>query len=151
MTFKITNALRYISIIVLTIVFFISYAGLPEKVLLFIDESGNPIQYVLKNYFFYGTLTILIITNALLYILAIILNKSIINLSQLIANYLLSLSIIINVFFSVALTFLGILNGQENFDYSSFAPFIYFSQGLFVVWLLAFIYSLIRSKKNCLK
>ena len=148
MTLKITNALRIISIIILVVVFFISYAGLPEQVLVFLDGEGNPAQYLAKNYFFYGTLTTLILSNTLLYVLAIILGKSTNDLNQIIANHLMTLSIVINIFFSVSLTFIGILNGQENFDYSTFAPFIYLSQGLFVVWILVFIISLVRSKKT---
>jgi len=148
MTLKITNALRVISIIILVVVFFISYAGLPEQVLAFIDSKGNPAQYFSKNYFFYGTLTILILSNTLMYVLAIMLGKSTNHINQVIAIHMMTMSVVINIFFSVALTFIAILNGQENFDYASFAPFIYLSQGLFVIWVLVFIISLIRSKKT---
>ena len=148
MTLKITNALRIISIIILVVVFFISYAGLPEQVLVFLDGEGTPSHYFDKNYFFYGTLTLLILSNTLVYMLAIMLAKSTNYLNKVAANHMMILSIIMNVFFSVALTFIGILNGQENFDYTTFAPFIYLSQGLFVSWLLVFIISLVRSKKT---
>ncbi len=148
MTLKISNALRIISIIILVFVFFIAYAGLPEQVLIFLDGEGNPTQYLDKNYFFYATLAVLTVSNTLIYVLAIMLGKSTVTLNQIIATHLMTLAIVINVFFSVALTFIGILNGQENFDYSSFAPFIYLSQGLFVIWLGIFIFSIFRSKKS---
>lgn len=148
MTLRVTNALRIISIIVLGFVFFIAYAGLPEQVLVLLNKGGNPTQYIGKNYFFYGTLALLIITNLLFYVLGYILRKSVSNQAQTSGKFIFSLSIIINVFFSVALTFLAILNGQENFDYDSFAPFIYLSIGLFVVWLVAFMTSLVKSKKT---
>ncbi len=152
MTFKVTNALRIISIIVLVVVFFLAYAGLPDQVLVIIDNVGEPVTYLSKNYFFYGTLTALIITNTLLYVVAILFHKiktklSALARSQIVAKYFLALAIILNVFFSVELSFIGILNGQENFDYTNFSPFFFLSGGLFVVWLLAFVYSLIRSKK----
>lgn len=148
MTSRITNALRIISIIVLAIVFFIAYAGLPEQVLLFVDKSGNPTHYISKNYFFYGSLALLIASNTLFYVLASILKKSENHINQLLSNYMLSLVIIINVFFATSFSFIGILNGQENFDYTSFAPFIYLSFGLFVIWLFAFLFSLIKIKKT---
>lgn len=148
MTFKITNALRIISIIVLIIVFFVSYAGLPEQVLLLLDDQGNPTQYLDRNYYFYGILSLLIISNVLIYILAIMLNKSTKSTAQIMSNYIMLLPVFVNIFFSVSLTFVGILNGQENFDYSSFAPFIYLSLSLLGVWALAFLVSLVRSNKS---
>ena len=132
----------------MVVVFFIAYAGLPEQVLIFLDGEGNPTEYLEKNYFFYGTLAVLIVSNTLMYVLAIMLGKSTVAINQVIATHLMTLTIVINVFFSVTLTFIGILNGQENFDYSSFAPFIYLSQGLFVVWLVIFMISVFRSKKT---
>ncbi len=148
MTLRITNAFRVISIIVLVVVFFIAYAGLPEQVLILLDNGGNPTQYIGRSMFFYGTLVLLIITNLLFYVLGNLLRKSTHIQAQTSSNFVFSLAIIINIFFAVALTFLGILNGQENFDYSSFAPFIYLSIGLFVVWLVAFMYSLAKTKKT---
>ncbi len=148
MTIRITNALRIISIIVLVFVFFIAYAGLPDQVLVLLDNEGNPTQYIGRNMFFYGTLSLLIITNLLFYVLGNLLRKSINEQAQKSGKFVFSLAIIINIFLAVALTFLGILNGQENFDYSSFAPFIYFSIGLFAIWLAAFMYSLAKAKKT---
>jgi peptidoglycan biosynthesis protein MviN/MurJ (putative lipid II flippase) len=148
MTFKITNALRIISIIVLVVVFFISYAGLPEQVLVLINDKDAPARYLDKNYYFYGVLVILILTNVLIYILAMLMSKSTKQKAQIMAKYLLTLAIVINIFFSVAQTFIGILNGQENFDYATFAPFMYLSPVLFGVWIVTFIFSLIKSKNN---
>ncbi len=148
MTLRITNALRIISIIVLVFVFFIAYAGLPEQVLVLLDNSGNPTQYIGRNYFFYGTLAILVITNLLFYVLGNMLGKSVSERAKTGGKFTFSLSIIINIFFAVALTFLAILNGQENFDYDSFAPFIYLSIGLFIAWVVAFIASLTKLKKR---
>ena len=148
MTFKILNAIRIISIIVLAVVFFVSYAGLPDQVLLLLDKEGNPTQYLDRDYYFYGALTLLIITNVLMYVLAIMLSKSSKPITLVASNYIMALPITTNIFFSVSLTFLGILNGQENFDYGFFAPFIYLSEGLFVVWIVAFLFSLVSSKKT---
>ncbi len=148
MTFKIINALRIISLIVLTLVFFIAYAGLPEQVLVLLNNDGSPTRYVDKDYFFYGSLLVLLVTNLLFYVLANLLAKSVTKQAAVSSRYILSLSIIVNIFFSVALTFMAILNGQENFDYDSFAPFIYLSLGLFIVWLLAYLFSLAKLKKN---
>ncbi len=148
MTFKISNALRILSIILLVVVFFISYAGLPEQVLVLLDKNSNPVQYFNKHVFFYGTLAFFIITNTLFYILAFLFNKSVSLIAQLVAKYLMLLTIIINIFFCVSITFIAILNGQENFDYSSFAPFIYCSLALFVICALAFIISLLKIKKT---
>jgi len=147
MTIRITNAFRIISIIALVFVFFIAYAGLPEQVLVLLDNEGNPTQYIGRNMFFYGTLSFLIITNLLFYVFGNLLRKSTHIQTQTGVKFIFSLAIIVNIFFAVALTFLGILNGQENFDYSSFAPFIYFSIGLFVAWVVAFMVSLAKAKK----
>lgn len=148
MTFKIVNTVRILSIIALVIVFFISYAGLPEQVLILLDEIGAPVQYVTRDLFFYGSLSFIVLSNALLYVLSAILAASPKKTFQLIANYLVVLTAIINFFFSVSLTFVGILNGRENFNYSNFAPFFYLSEGLFAIWLMAFTYSLATTKKD---
>ncbi len=148
MTFKILNAFRILSIILLVVVFFYSYAGLPEQVLVLLDEKSNPLHYMGKDAFFYSTLVFFIIANALFYALAFISNKSVSKMAQLMGKHVLLLVIIINIFFCVALTFIAILNGKENFDYSSFAPFIYSSFALFVLWALAFIISLLKVKKT---
>ncbi len=148
MTLKIVNALRIISIVILIFVFFIAYAGLPEQVLILLDGAGNPTTYIEKNFYFYGALSLIIITNLLFFVLANLLVKSISAKAQLSGKYINVLAIITNIFFAVALTFLGILNGQENFDYSSYSPFIYTSLGLFVVWAISFLVSLAKSKKT---
>ncbi len=148
MRFKVINALRIISIIVLVIVFFIAYAGLPKQILLLLDAKSNPLYYLPKNYFFYTSLSVFILSNVLFYVLAVLFGKSIKPINKMVANYVLLLSIVINVFFATALTFIAILNGQENFDYSSFAPFIYLSPALFLIWVLTFLFSLGRLKKN---
>jgi len=84
----------------------------------------------------------------LFYILANLLLKGGEVKTQLNGMYILALSAIANIFFAVTLTFLAIINGQENFDYNSFAPFIYLSLGLFIVWLLAYLFSLAKLKKT---
>ena len=147
MTYKIANALRLISILVLVVVFFIFYAGLPEQVLVLIDELGNPTHYFPRDSFFYGTLASIILANTLLYMLSILLSKSPQQSLQASASFMMLLAVVVNVFFGVSLTFLGILNGQENFDYSSFSPFFYLSGGLFVIWIFSFLVSILRSKK----
>lgn len=147
MKLRISNALRIISIIVLMLVFFISYAGLPEQVLIMINNEGDPSKYVERDSFFYGTLFVLIFTNLLFYVSANILKNAVLDKVQVMGRYILLLAIIVNIFFSVSLTFMAILNGQENFDYSSYAPFIYLSLGLFVVWVVAFGIALFKSKK----
>lgn len=99
MTFKIVNTVRILSIIALVIVFFISYAGLPEQVLVLLDEIGAPVQYVTRDLFFYGSLSFIVLSNALLYVLSAILAASPKKTFQLIANYLVVLTAIINFFF----------------------------------------------------
>jgi len=148
MTYKIANALRLISILILVVVFFIFYAGLPEQVLVLIDELGNPTLYFPRDTFFYGTLSILIVANALLYMLSILLSKSTQETLKGVANYSMLLAVVVNVFFGVSLTFLGILNGRENFDYSSFAPFFYMSGSLFLIWVIFFLISILRQKAS---
>ena len=148
MTYKIANALRLISILILVVVFFIFYAGLPEQVLVLIDELGNPTQYFPRDTFFYIILSILILANALVYILSILFSKTNQETLKRVASYGMLLAVVINVFFGVSLTFLGILNGRENFDYSSFAPFFYLSGSLFVIWVISFLVSILRSKKQ---
>lgn len=148
MTFKLTNTVRIISIIALVVVFFVSYAGLPEQVLVLLDEKGAPVQYITRNLFFYSSLAFIVLSNVLLYVLPAMLINSNRNNIRVVANYLVVLAALVNIFISVALSFIGILNGRENFDYSNFAPFFYFSEGLFVVWLIAFVVSLLIAKKD---
>ncbi|MCB0496301.1 MAG: hypothetical protein KDC79_09205 [Cyclobacteriaceae bacterium] len=148
MVFKITNSIRILSIIALVIVFFISYAGLPEQVLVLLDGDGAPVQYVTRNLFFYSSLAFIVLGNTLLYVLSAILIASPQKVFRVVANYIVVLTALINLFFIVSLSFISILNSRENFDYTNFAPFFYLSEGLFAVWLMAFIYSLVTAKKD---
>ena len=148
MVFKITNSIRILSIIALVIVFFISYAGLPEQVLVLLDGDGAPVQYVTRNLIFYSSLAFIVLGNTLLYVLSAILIASPQKVFRVVANYIVVLTALINLFFIVSLSFISILNSRENFDYTNFAPFFYLSEGLFAVWLMAFIYSLVTAKKD---
>lgn len=146
MTYKILNALRKISILLLVIVFFIAYAALPEQVLVLLDGKGYPSLYLNRDVYFYGIVALLILTNLLIYVLGAFIQKTSVGNSRM-AMHIIALPIVLNVFFMVSLTFIGILNGQENFDYASYRPIMYVSMALFLAWLVSLLVSFAKQKK----
>lgn len=141
MTSKLLNNLRLLSIAILFIAYMLSYAGLPERVLIAVDSMGNAELFLTKNTAFYAGLVLIVIVNLVLFLLIILLKQRETSLSQVITSWLSGLIILINLFFAFASSFISVLNSRENFDYSNFGFIVYLIGGMFIIWLVGLIYS----------
>ena len=146
MTGKLINSLRLISIIVLFIAYMLAYASVPERVLISVDEVGNAQLFMSKSTLFYAGLTFMIIVNLVLFILLRLIRKGQTELSAVLYGWLSVLAILINIFFAFTASFIAVLNSRENFDYSSFGYIVYVIGGMFVIWLVGLIYTLLKAR-----
>ena len=123
-----------------------SYANLPDRVLIGTDESGNATNYIDKDIGFYIALTVFAVTNILFFLLLGLFKRSSANVATIVFGWISALVVLINLFFAFAAAFIGILNSRENFDYSNFGYLIFVIGGLFVIWLFGFLINLIKVK-----
>jgi hypothetical protein len=144
MASKLLNSLRLLSIGILFIAYMLSYASLPERVLIDVDSQGNAELFLTKNTAFYAGMVLIVIVNLVLFLLIRLLKQKATNLSLVLIPWLSGLVILINLFFAFAASFLGVLNSQENFDYSNFGNIVYLIGGVFIIWLIGLLYSVLK-------
>lgn len=143
---KILNGLRLVSLVLLAVAFMLSYANLPEEVLVNLDDSGNPSMYLPKNMAFYIGMIAFVSINLVFYVLLKQLSKLKSAKSRVISHWMGGLIILINIFIAFGFSFIGILNSRDNFDYSYFGATVYVIGGVFALWLLGFVYQLQKTK-----
>ena len=132
---RVFYALSWVSLIFAVVAFLISYASFPDEVLIFINDMGEPVQYLARNSLFYTLLLVLVLFNgAWLIIGGIVRNtRPVLQWTEL----GISLSqIFFNVFFATAVYFVNLLNSRENFDYSNFGMLVYLTGGLLVAAMI---------------
>jgi len=139
MALKIFKGVWFFSLVVLVGLFFYIYAGLPEQVLFFEAENGYSIS---RDGFFYLTIFLFAIVNALVFAVSKLLNNSINGFT----SWFYGLVITFNFFFMASLGFLHVLNGGDRYDYSQMAPTIYGSLILIGVWILGWPLYLVFKK-----
>ena len=127
------------------VIFLLSYAGFPDDVLVYINEKGEPLQYVSKNLFFYLLLALQVVVNAAFLILNGILRKA--EEYRMTQMGVSSVQIFYNMFFAASVYLINILNSRENFNYSNFGYLIYVTGGLMVIALVYTIISRFILKK----
>lgn len=144
MTSKLLNSFRLLSIGILFIAYMLSYASLPERVLIAVDSQGNAELFLTKNMAFYAGMVLIVIVNLVLFLLIRLLKQKETNLSLVLIPWLSGLVILINLFFAFTVSFISILNSRENFDYSNFGFIVYLIGGMFIIWLIGLLYSVLK-------
>jgi len=124
-------------------VLIISYANYPEDVLVYINNSGDPVTYLSKSSMFYIALAFYIIINATLLGLRKIQDDE----KNMFQVGLGVTQIFFNMFFSSSVYFINILNSRENFNYSNFGYLIYVTGVLLMVSILITAFVRIVLKK----
>ena len=122
----------------------LSYASLPERVLIAVDSQGNAELFLTKNMAFYAGMVLIVIVNLVLFLLIRLLKQKETNLSLVLIPWLSGLVILINLFFAFTVSFISILNSRENFDYSNFGFIVYLIGGMFIIWLIGLLYSVLK-------
>ena len=123
-----------------------SYANLPDRVLIGTDEFGNATNYIDKDFGFYITLSVFAVTNILFFLLLGLSKRLAADVAIIVFGWISALVVLINLFFAFGAAFIGILNSRENFDYSNFGYLIFVIGGVFVIWLFGFLINLIKVK-----
>ena len=139
------NAMGWATMLIAFTIFLISYAGFPDEVLVYINEKGEPLQYVSKNMFFYLLLAVQVVLNAAFLILNGILRKT--EDYSMTQTGVSAVQIFYNMFFATSVYFVNILNSRENFNYSNFGYLIYVTGGLLAIALMYTIISRFILKK----
>jgi hypothetical protein len=139
MVLKIFKAVWFLSLLVVTAVFFYVYASLPERVM--ISETATPIS-VSREGLFYITLIVLSLINFIVLVFSKLYRQS----SEELTTWFYGQIICLNVFFVIVLSFVSLLNSQEKFDYERLGVIIYGSVGLIVLWAASWPIYLVARK-----
>ncbi len=130
MILKIFKGVWFISMLAVLANLMWVYAGLPEDVVL-MEEDGNP-QGVGRETLFFSWLAIIGCLNVLIYVF----NKSL-TPDETFRTWFTGLIIALNIFLVIALSYIGLYNSSEKFDFGRAGLVVYF--GVFLVggWLVS--------------
>jgi len=138
MGLKILKAIWFLSVIVVIADALYVYASLPEHVVVQEEVTGQ--TAVGRDVFFYGAIAFIILTNALVYVIAKIFAHR-----PDFRTWFYGFMVVLNIFFVMSMSFIALYNSNEKFDYSRIDFAIYGSVVLIAAWALAWpAYSLYR-------
>ncbi|MFN3840254.1 MAG: hypothetical protein ACK4RF_06060 [Cyclobacteriaceae bacterium] len=143
MILKIFKALWFLSMLAVLANLLYVYAGWPEEVAVYEDQLD--IFYISREALFYGTMLALGVINLLVYMFpgALIPNE---NFRVWVHALVMSL----NIFFLISISFVGLYNSSEKFDFGRIGWIIYSSIVLLILtmvsWPLVWIFRKILSK-----
>jgi hypothetical protein len=129
MGFKIFKVLWFFSMATALGIFMYIYAALPDP----ITFGENPVISLSKEMLFYMALAIIALTNASVFAVTRILPES----DQDFKAWFYGLVMCANLFFIVGLSFIGVYNSAEKFDYSQIGTIIYGSLILLAGWSIS--------------
>ncbi|HEY3405169.1 MAG TPA: hypothetical protein VGK59_17415 [Ohtaekwangia sp.] len=140
---KIFRALWFLSMLAMLGMLLYIYAALPETVI--VQDDGGETVSISRDAFFYAMLAIGAIVNVLVYIVARLDAGA-----QGFRAWFYGLTITLNFFLIIALSFVHVFNSTEKFDYPRIGFIIYGSVGLIVVWAISWpiikIFSALKPK-----
>lgn len=138
MTLKVFKGVWFLSLLVFLVVFIYDYAALPEKITL--QEAETPLT-ISRDGLFYGFIGMVAVINMLVFVVSRLFSDKDAGFKL----WFYGLVITLNIFFIVSISFIGLYNSTEKFDYESIGIIIYGSLGLFAMWALGWpVYSLLR-------
>ncbi|MDQ3394460.1 MAG: hypothetical protein M3512_10170 [Bacteroidota bacterium] len=151
---------------ILSIIFFLPvlifvYAYLPDQVVFSSARSGLAGTVISRETFFYGILILFVLSN----ILCIALGRAILQLPARetisgapiffneaskggVIAWLKSFCIVLNAFFIFGAMYIGMLNNEEEIQSTNFNFLIYIGPILILIWLLLFVFIILRRPKN---
>ncbi|NJN41314.1 MAG: hypothetical protein HC811_02805 [Flammeovirgaceae bacterium] len=126
MVLKLFKAVWFISLCAVMLNLLYTYASLPE-VVAFEEVSSGVV--VARDGLFYGVLLAVAMVNVLSFIM-----KKFYSSGEDFNTWLHGLIISLNIFFIVSISFIGLYNSGERFDYNRLGPLIFGSLILIVIW-----------------
>lgn len=126
------------------------YAFLPEQVGINANTHGLPDEFISKENFFYVSLAVFALSNALFYALYKLLyatsrsaaTVSAMRLRQAIGSWLLGFAAVLNLFFMLAMSFFSMLNSKQKYDIDLLIMLVYTGPILMAIMFGILIYIL---------
>lgn len=151
---KLFKLFWFITIFLFLAGLFFIYAALPERVGMLVNSHGLPNEFIDKAYFFYGVLTIFVLTNALLYTLYKLLyatgrreaTVAKMEFKQALGSWLLGFAAVLNIFFVLAQILFSMINSREKYDAMDFLPIVYTGPALILLMFGVLLYILFRRR-----
>jgi hypothetical protein len=138
MTLKIFKGVWFLSMLAVMANLLYVYAFLPEQVVIL--EDGLKTMMVGRDGFFYTAMITIALTNSIVFLF-----------SEKIAPkedfraWINGLVISLNIFFILSMSFVGVFNSAEKYDFTRMGLIIYIGIGLIAAWMLAWpIYTLTK-------
>jgi hypothetical protein len=141
MILKIFKGVWFISMLVVVANLLYVYAGLPEDVI--VGEEGSATYVIGREPLFYSWLAIICIANTLVYLFT----RSV-NPDEAFRSWFIGFIITLNIFFVIGLSFIGLYNSSESFDFGRAGVVIYLSLGLTCIWLTSWPIIVVLRKLN---
>jgi hypothetical protein len=127
MALKIFKGIWFLSLLIFLVVFIYDYAALPENITL---SEGDSALSISRDGLFYAFIATVAIINMLVFVITRLFTEK----DSDFKSWFYGLVATLNLFFIVAISFIGLLNSNERFDYERIGIIIYGSVGLIVVW-----------------
>jgi hypothetical protein len=138
MALKILKVIWVCSLLVVLGNFLYVYASLPENVV--VNESASNLT-LSKEALFYIVLAVIAIANALVFAVSRIFPKQ----EEDFKAWFYGLIACANLFFVIGLSFIGLYNSNEKYDFSRLGPIIYGGVGLLLLWAASWpIYRIVQ-------
>jgi hypothetical protein len=130
MTLKLFKAAWFLSMLIVLANLLYVYAGLPEQVSLM--EEGTETYSVGRDQLFYSAMVVIALANVMVYLFSRKLAPN-----EDFRTWLHGQVVTVNIFFIIGMSFIGLYNSAERFDFSRIGFIIYSSVGLVVLWALS--------------
>ncbi len=141
---KTVNFLRFLSIVLFLIILGLVYAFLPITVQL--TEETNQLT-VHKSSFFYYTIAFFLVVNLFVTLMTAILKPLLMRKGgDELTAWFNSLSFVINIYFTLLVGFVGVLNNQTHVSISSYAYLNYLGPLILASWIIGFFYLIVKKK-----
>ncbi len=140
MTLKLLRAAWFLSVVALLAGLLLAYAGWHDEVVVIAGTGGEQIS-IGKEGLFYGLTLFFVLVNVMVYVVGKFYARA-----EMFRAWFHGLVITINVFFIVAVNFIGLYNSGEAYDFERIPYFIYGSIGAMILWAVAWPVYLIYQK-----
>jgi hypothetical protein len=127
MALKIFKGIWFLSLLIFLVVFIYDYAALPENIKL---GEGDSVLSISRDGLFYAFIGAVAIINMLVFVITRLFTEK----DSDFKAWFYGMVATVNLFFIVAISFIGLLNSNERFDYERIGIIIYGSVALIAVW-----------------
>ena len=130
MIYKIFKAVWFFSLLATMAIFLYVYASLPQEIT--VREGDQPI-IISREVLFYSLLGVIALANTLTFIVGKLFTER----QNDFKTWFFGLVITLNLFFVTLISFSGVYNSGERFDYSNLGILIYGNIGLIILWVVS--------------